>query len=46
MVFMAHNPFMRTPDPDNELIALIDRVAARDELAFKALYDHTHRQAV
>ena len=41
MVFMAHNPFMRTPDPDNQLIALIDRVAARDELAFKALYDQT-----
>ncbi len=41
MGFMAHNPFMRMLDPDAELIALIDRVAGRDEVAFKALYDQT-----
>lgn len=35
-----HNVLMRE-EPDTELMALIDRVAARDEVALKALYDRT-----
>lgn len=37
---MVHNPRM-TPDPDAHLMSLIDRVAARDESALKALYELT-----
>jgi len=37
---LPHNARMRD-QPDDELMALIDRVARRDELALKALYDHT-----
>lgn len=33
-----HNPCMRD-EPDNELMTLIDRVAAHDEAALKALYE-------
>ena len=41
MRFIADNPFMAFQEPDGHLMALIDRVAARDELAFKALYEHS-----
>ncbi len=41
MRFFADNRFMRTREPDHELTRLIARVAARDELAFKALYDQS-----
>lgn len=37
---LPHNARMRD-QPDDELMALIDRVARRDELALKALYDQT-----
>jgi RNA polymerase sigma-70 factor (ECF subfamily) len=37
---MVHNPRM-TLDPDAHLMSLIDRVAARDEAALKALYELT-----
>jgi RNA polymerase sigma-70 factor (ECF subfamily) len=37
---LPHNARMRD-QPDAELMALIDRVARRDELALKALYDQT-----
>ena len=36
---MADNLAMSFQDPDGQLMALLDRVAARDEAAFKALYD-------
>lgn len=38
---MPHNCDMTTIQPDAELIALLDRVAARDESALRALYDRT-----
>ncbi len=37
---LPHNARMQDR-PDDELMALIDRVAARDELALKALYDQS-----
>jgi len=37
---LPHNARMRD-QPDDELMALIDRVARRDEAALKALYDQT-----
>ena len=36
---MSDNPCMTAPSPDAELMALIDRVGQRDELALRALYD-------
>lgn len=38
---MFHNPRMTAPSPDVELMALIDRVGARDEAALRLLYDQT-----
>ena len=32
---------MSTPNPDGELMSLLDRVAARDEAALKTLYEQT-----
>ncbi len=41
MRFLADNPCMNIQDADSALMALIDRVAKRDELAFKALYEQS-----
>ena len=38
---VLHNPPMRPNLPDAELIALLDRVAAKDQAALKALYECT-----
>ena len=35
----VHNDTMNTPTADAELIRLLDRVAAQDQVALKALYD-------
>ena len=35
----VHNDTMNTPTADAELILLLDRVAAQDQVALKALYD-------
>ncbi|RYY63353.1 MAG: sigma-70 family RNA polymerase sigma factor [Comamonadaceae bacterium] len=38
---MLHNPPMTFATPDAELMALLDRVGQRDELALKQLYERT-----
>lgn len=38
---IVHNAPMRAPEPDAELMLLLDRIAQRDEAALKALYDRT-----